>query len=362
MKVLIVNTVPFNKNGISTVIMNYYDVLKNIPNIHFDFLSISNIDNYFEKQISEDSQIFKLSCRKNNPLKYCFNLYRILKKNNYDIIHVHGNSSLLSLELFTAKIVNVPVRIAHSHNTTCDFKILNKLLKPIFFCSYTHGIACGKEAGQWMFGKHHFMILENGIDLNRFSYNQFKDNKLKETLSLENKIVIGHVGGFIPQKNHTILIDIFSKLLLKNNDYHLLLIGDGPLKNDIEKKCVELKIINSVTFLGNKQDVYNYYNVMDVFVLPSLFEGLPVVLIEAQANGLHCIVSDAVSFEAKLSDLIEFVSKEQYISSIYKINTSYDQELREENSKNAILQLREKGFDVQTNAQKLLNFYMSCLS
>lgn len=359
MKVLVVNTVRFRMNGITSVIMNYYRSMDK-SDMNIDFVVINKISSSYRQELEANrSKIYYLP-RKKNPLIYMWKLYKIIKSNNYDIIHIHGNSAMLSIETLVTFIAKVPVRIIHSHNTTCTHKRLHKLLYPILKKTYTHGFACGEDAGRWMFRNDSFELIKNGIDLNDFNYNEEIRQKYRDKIGAADKKVIGHIGNFIYQKNHTFLIDVFDELLKINSNYLLLLISDGQLLDEMKEKVSKLGIDENIIFLGKTTEINHYLQAMDIFVLPSHYEGLPVVLIEAQAMGLPCLVSDKVSIESKLTDLVKFIPindtklwvdaiiNERLVNRELNINV-YHQEIE------------DSGYNVSKNADKVKKLYVEYL-
>lgn len=355
MKVLIISTVRFRLNGITSVIMNYYRKMDK-SNMKIDFLVINEISEEYRKELqSNGSKIFYLP-RKDNVIKYMHGLKDILKNNKYDVIHIHGNSSLMAIETTIAKFSNVPIRIVHSHNTTCSYKVLNKLLYPALKRTANYGFACGEEAGKWLFKNNNYEIIKNGIDLSIFNYDEEKRREFRNKINAGNRKVIGHVGNFIFQKNHEFLIDSFSELIKKDKNYLLLLISDGVLLEQMKEKVNKLGISKNVLFLGKTTEVSSYLQAMDIFILPSKFEGLPVVLIEAQALGLPCVVSDKVSNEAKLTDLIEFLPIDDtsvWANKILNIDISN----RKNRCNNAHKTIDETGYNVAKNAYKMKSLY-----
>lgn len=355
MNILVINTVDFKLNGISSVIMNYYRSMdKN--NMKVDFVAINEIDKSYKDDIdSNNSRVYYIP-RKGNPARYIQELFKLLKNNQYDIVHIHGNSSTMAIETVIAYVTKIPVRIIHSHNTTCKHQIVHKILYPVLKATYTHGFACGEEAGKWLFRKNRFEVIKNGINLDNFKY----DNKIRvtyrEKINAKDKKVIVNVGNFVYQKNHEFLINTFSKLIKKNSEYLLLLIGEGDLLEQMKTLVKELEISESVIFLGKTTEVSNYLQAADIFALTSHFEGVPVVLIEAQALGLPCMVSNKVSQEANLTDLIEFLpidDSKLWIESI--CDKSFDK--RKEVSFKSHKDISKKGYDVSLNANEMKKKY-----
>jgi glycosyltransferase involved in cell wall biosynthesis len=359
MKVLIINTVRFRLNGMTSVIMNYFREM-NKESMQIDFVVINELSSELREEIfATGSKVFLLP-RKRNPISYIYQLNKLLAKEQYDIVHVHGNSAIMAIETLIAKKNKIPVRIAHSHNTTCSHMFFHKILYSLFRKSYTHALACGKAAGKWLFQNDPFEVLENGIDLRKFKFDENTRREYRGKIGVDNKIVLGHVGNFIEQKNHTFLIDFFAGILKKNSNYVLLLISDGNLFDSIKERVRKLGIEDSVIFLGKTAEVNKYLQAMDVFVLPSLHEGLPVVLVEAQAVGLPCIVADTVSEESKMTDLLEFIpinGVDMWIKRILEMNLS-DRNIK---CKQAHIDIGKKGYDISTNADKLKKFYSEAL-
>jgi len=308
------------KAGVESVVFNYYRYIDK-SKIQFDF--IIHDDSPYE--IPEDiinlgCKVYKVPPYKKLP-KYIKALKNIFITGNYKIVHSHM-STLSVFTLYAAKLAKVPVRISHSHATAGKGKgeFLRNILKYIlrlFSKKYaTHYFACSKLAGKWLFGNKAFKngkitVLNNAIDPKRYIFNEQIRKKTRDKLNISDKFVLGHVGRFMPQKNHNFLIDIFSEVYKKNKNSILLLIGDGELKNKIIKKAEKLKLLNNIMFLGARDDVNELYQAMDVFILPSLYEGLPVVLVETQIAGLPSIISDKVTEETKFSDIVYFMNLNQ---------------------------------------------------
>ena len=357
MKLLIVNTVPFTLDGINSVILNYYRAMdKN--DMQIDFVMITQPYEEIKKEISDNGgKIYVIHGRSRNPLSYVKQLFKIVKDGQYDIVHAHGNSCTLAFEMIAAKIGGARVRIPHSHNSNCKHKAMHTLLKPFFNRYYTHGFACGEKAGEWLYGKRKFTIINNGINLKNYLFSQQTRDMYRKKLNLIDKKVIGHVGNFIPRKNDLFLIDIFAELYKMDSSYRLLTIGDGKLKQEVQEKVAGIGLEEAVIFTGLRDDVPELMQAMDIFVLPSIFEGLPLTLIEAQSAGLPCVVSDKVSNEVKITDLVEFISIDksaaewvkriQIISIVDRKNTSEDIKTK----------IASAGYSIDDNAKYLKKLY-----
>ena len=306
-RVLVVSTTNLGFNGITSVIMNYY---RNIDRkkIQFDFAIGEEIHESIISEIeSLGGKIYILPSRKKKTILFLRELKRITIKNKYRIVHVHGNSGTMYFDIHALKKAGVPVRIAHSHNSTCNHKLIHKILKNKLNKETTTAIACSKLAGEWLFNKD-YTVLNNGIDIDRFLFNEEVRNNYRKKMNLEDKFVIGHIGHFSYQKNHEFLLNIFKEVHQRDKSSILILIGDGSLRGDIEKQISDLNLNDSVILLGKRQDAAELMKAMDVFVFPSRFEGLPVVLVEAQAAGLNCIVSDAITKESQITGRLNYLS------------------------------------------------------
>lgn len=301
--------------GVEAVVMNYW---RNIDKSRFRFDFI--VDN--DSSIPQKEEIEALGGRvitvppyqKANA--YISALTRILKENNYKIVHSHMNT-LSVFSLLAARRAGVPVRIAHNHSTAGKGEhkknVLKYMLRPFARVNATHCAACSEYAGDWLFGKGsvargEVTVFNNAIDLNRFRFNPETRDRVRKALGLENAFVVGHVGRFCFQKNHEFLVDIFEKIHNQRAEARLLLIGEGSLVDSVREKIAAKKLSESTIFLGNRCDVNELYSAMDVFVLPSRYEGLPVVGVEAQAAGLPCVLSDAVTRETIMQSTTKMVA------------------------------------------------------
>lgn len=303
--VLVVNTVNTGFTGITSVMMNY--VRRTCDRVQYDFVLCGFVEQAFAEEIRQlGIPIRKPPCsRVKNPLRYYFWLKQIMKATHYDAIHVHGNSGTMYIEIRAAQFAKIPVRIAHSHSTSCKFMLAHKLLKPGLNRSVTHAVACSEKAGKWLFDRT-YTVLHNGIDVDRYIFSPELREDYRRRMGLENAFVIGHIGYMAYEKNHAYLLDVFEKYLEKDPSAHLLLVGDGKLRGEIEQTIEQKGLKDHVSLLGKRGDVAGLYQCMDVFVLPSHWEGLPVTLAEAQSAGLQCVVSDAVTPEANITGNVHY--------------------------------------------------------
>ena len=301
--------------GVESVIMNYYRHLDH-KKIQFDFICDEDSTRIPYDEIKKlGGRVFLVPKYQKLP-QYLKALKDLFRKNQYHIVHSNVNT-LSVFPLYAAKKAGVPVRISHSHSTSNpkEWKrnIIKNILRPFSKRYATDYFACSELAGRYLFGNKTFdhgevKIIHNAIDLDKFKFDPEARKKLRKELDIKEKtVVIGHVGRFVKQKNHDFLIDVFKEYHTKNPDSKLLLIGTGPLEEKIKAKVKKLNLSDSVLFLGQREDTNKLYSAMDVFCLPSLYEGLGMVLIEAQMNGLPCLASDKVPKEAKITENIDFI-------------------------------------------------------
>lgn len=289
-------------NGISTVIWNY---CTHMDLLRFDITVLAGrpINEYYINEFTKlGIRVIELPERKGNSINYLRELNKIMKNEKFDIVHVHGNQASIALELLVAYMNGIKVRIAHSHNTTCKSMRVHKLLKPLFNLIYTDGFACGEAAGKWLFGNGDFTVIPNGFDTNKFEFNSSYRSEIRTKLGIENRYVIGHIGRINEQKNQTYLLKIFEKVAADNENAVLLMVGTGPMQPEIEKLVDDHPYKDRIIMFGETNSPEKLYSAMDVFVFPSLYEGLPVTLLEAQINGLRCVASAAVTREVMLYD------------------------------------------------------------
>lgn len=296
--------------GVDIAVMNYYRHIDR-SKIQFDFfmdgLGKSPID---DEIIALGGRIYKLTPYEESMKTNLRQFREILKQNSYKIVHCHMNT-LSVFWLREAKYANIPIRIAHSHSTAHwgegKRTVMKYALRPFSRVYPTHYCACGEYAGRWLFGKRackvgKVSIMHNAIDLNKFKFDAEARGRVRKTLGVNDKFVVGHVGRFTYQKNHKMLIKTFLSIYKQNPNAVLMLIGEGELKYKIEQLVSELGLSRAVLFLGVRKDVNELYQAMDVFVMPSWYEGFGIVALEAQTAGLPCVISNQVPIEAVLTD------------------------------------------------------------
>lgn len=352
-----------DRAGIETMLMNYYRHIDKTK-VQFDFLCNKT------KPGAYDSEIKKLGGNIYitpglNPLKY--NQYlRYMKQlfsahPEYQIVHAH-NGALGVYALHAAKVNNIPIRIFHAHGASInkDWKMPLKLFcKNRLKYNTNHKWTCGVEAARCYYGedtveKEEYLLIRNAIEVERFIFNNHLRCKLRKQYHLENKHVIGHVGRFMSQKNHIFLINLLYELCKTDKDIMLVLAGDGELMQEVKQHVEKLNLNNCVIFLGNVSKINELYQMFDVFILPSIWEGLPVVGIEAQAAGLPCVFSSNVTKEVAITDDCHFISLDapmenwvNLVSSLYKTER-----------KNNMTIITNAGYNIIIEAEKLQNKYI----
>lgn len=354
MKVVFVSTTFIDKNGISTFVLNNATYFSNKLNVKIYIVSPNIVDKYTRELLTKNNvHLVEIPFRKKRPLKYLRILLSFLKNNNFDVIHVNGNSSTMGLELFVAKLAKIPLRISHCHNTKTGYPLLNKLLKPIFNFSVNCRMACSKEAGKWLYEERKFFIIDNGIDLNKYFPSSTSREEIRRRYNLtSNDFVLINVGYFNYQKNQSFLIDVISSL---PSNYKLVLVGEGTNLLEIKESVKQRDLINRVIFVGAVNNVNEFLSAADAFLLPSRYEGFPFSLVEAQAAGLPCVVSNMVTKKVNLTGMVRFCS--------IKDNNNWDKEIlklkgvdfhnRLTKTKEIDSLIAEKGYSVGTNAVML---------
>ena len=342
--------------GVEQVILNYYRHIDK-SKVQFDFVVHNGaLQTYIDNVEALGGKVYQITPYKKNPLKTISEMYSIMN-GRYRIVHSNMNA-LSVFPLFAAYLAGVPVRILHNHSTDTKAEplrtFIKHLLRPFARLFANQYWACSRLAGEWMYGKKaveegKVTIINNAIDLKKFAFDEGKRRKLREELGLQDCFVVGHVGRFMKQKNHDFLIDIFAEVSKKQDKARLLLVGDGPLKSKIEDKVKALGLEEKVIFTGVRSDVADLYNVMDVFVLPSFYEGLPVVGVEVQANGLPFLCSSNVTKEILISDSIKLLELEQ------GSNFWADKiiEFVGKERKAVSVSVSQSGFDIGVEAEKL---------
>ncbi len=352
MKILMIMTKKLDFGGIENyVMMHYRHLIKNGHNV--DFIIHSNEKGFYEDEILKNSSnIYRLPRMGKHPFMYISQLKKIIKNNNYDIVHRHASASTMWVDLWIAKKCKVKVRIAHSHNACWKHKIIHNLFKPLLFHYATDFFACSSAAGKWMFGNKEYNIMKNGINIDKFKYDYFKRNILRKEYLVDDKVVLCNVARLSPEKNQKFLIDLVHKLDAKK--FELFFVGNGTIRKELEDYAC-LSSYSNIHFLGSKENVNDFLSMSDVFLLPSFSEGLGISLIEAQCSGLPCIASVNVPNEADLG-LIKFeeLDLSKWEKCLYNIEIN-------KNRENSIQLIIDNEYSDYQVTKKVEEYYLKCL-
>ena len=310
--------------GIENFIMNVYRQI-NREEYQFDFVLQCEEESFFEKEIQElGGRIYRIPRFEKHPIKHCMQLKNILKKEHYLAFHRHTAHCVAFIDLHVAKKCKISRRISHSHSSSNQKFLLNYLCRPFLFHYATSHLACGEDAGHWLYGNRPFQVIRNGVDTNKFLFSSRVREEYRKELNIEKFTILGHVGRFSEVKNHRFMIEVFKNLYQKDSSYKLLFCGGGELEEEIKQLCKENQIENAVIFAGIRSDVDKLIQAMDIFLFPSLYEGVPLTLIETQLNGIPCLISNKVPKETIYNNNVKTLPIHQedidkWVSQISKI-------------------------------------------
>lgn len=347
-----------NGGGVEAVVMNYYRHIDR-SKVQFDFLVDSDSTLIPREEIeSLGGRVFEIPPYQ-HVIEYQRELQRLFKEEGWKIVHSHINA-LSVFPLRAAKKAGVPVRIAHSHSTSGKGEHAKNALKAVLKTQSnrypTHRFACSRFAGEWLFGKAaDFEVVYNAIDLDSFRFNEEVRAQTRADLGLiDDQFVVGHVGRFTAQKNHVFLINVFSEVAKRRDDVVLLLVGSGEDGASVKSMVDQLGLSDRVKFLGQRSDVNHLYQAFDAFLLPSLYEGLCLVGVEAQVSGLPCLLSDTITREVDVTSKCKFMpitDSSIWVDAISSL-TRVASEARSEQSKGSF-----DNYDICTQSQKLTYKY-----
>lgn len=355
-----------NSGGKKNLVMEYYRHIDR-SKVQFDFICDSDSQAIPHDEIERlGGRVYEIAPYQ-NILKNMFELYRICKRNKYMIMHAY-NSTMNLFPMFVAKMAGIPVRISESLSMAHDNDkktVLKKILRPMSRLFATHFMSCGEDCGRWQFGDDFFDagrvdVFKTAINTEFNSYNEKLRAVTREKYGWEDKIVIGHIGRFTAQKNSIRLIDIFAAIAKKEPQALLCLIGDGELKEDMFSRIREYGIEEQIDYLGRREDIQQFYNAMDCFLLPSLYEGLPVVGLEAESCGLPMFFSAEVTKEANACELghfIELSASDEYWAEQILVACKTNIRCRRSYAK----EVAKAGFDSKEEAVRLQRYYFDVL-
>lgn len=345
-----------DSGGIEAVVMNYYRHVDR-DRIQFDFYFAADSAFPQREELERLGAGIFLVPPYSHPLAYHRALYRAFKAREYTIVHAHL-STMSVFALFAAWRAGVPVRICHNHTTAHwgegKKTLLKYILRPFNKLFATDYFACGEKAGRWMYGNRCFdagqvHVMPNAIDVKKFEYDQAARVRLRDELDIpQDAFVMGHVGRFMYQKNHPFLLQVFEEVLRLRSNAWLLLVGDGEQQEAIRQSARERGLESRVIFTGARKDVSKLYSAMDVFCLPSFYEGLPVVALEAQANGLPCVFSNQMTREILLTSnavRLGLDDPQKWVGTILESCRRTDK-------------LQNRQYDIEATQQDLSRFYI----
>ena len=305
-------------------------------------------------------RIFVLPARSRRPLAYFIRLTRLIRREGWDIVHVHGNSATVALELLAARLGGAGVRIAHSHNTSTGFPLAHRLLKPLALRLATARMACGAEAGRWLFGDAPFEVVPIAADPAEYAFDPKKRAALRSGAGLsEGDILLAMVGQLTGAKNHAFLLEAFARARVQRPRLRLWLIGSGPLREALEQQAARLGLSEAVGFTGAVQDVPQRLQAADALLLPSLYEGFPNVLVEAQLAGLPALVSDRVTRDCDMTGLLSYLplEPEAWTQALVQFRPND----RAADSARAAARIAGRGYDIHAAAARLKARYRELL-
>ena len=301
--------------GFENFIMNIYRKIDR-GQVQFDFIVHLKKDNAYDEEIeSLGGKLFYVTRKSKNPVKNFFEMHKIVSENHYDIVCRHSDSAFTVVDLLAAKLGGAKKIIMHSHSTTTGNVKIHKFFRTWMSWVPTHRFACSKAAGQWMFGNLDYTFVPNAIDTSEYLYHADIRESMRREWNVECKNVYGHVGNFVYAKNHLFLLDVFKEITLKDENAILFLVGEGELRGEIEKKIVELNLQDKVILTGRRKDVVRFLQMFDLFLFPSVYEGLPVSMVEAQCTGLPCLISSSITDEIMLTDCVKQKSLDDSLES-----------------------------------------------
>lgn len=345
--------------GVQAFLLNYYKKIDK-QKVQFAFVVQRQDDFPYDNEICKmGGRVHKVTRMNESIIEYYRDLKKIIEKYpEYKIVHSHMNHRN-GIALLICKILQVPIRISHAHNLGPHFKLLVyfrvQILKIINKFVATDYFACSTEAGKYLYGNNlNYKVINNAIDASLFIYSEERRSKMRRSLKLSNEYAIGHIGNFSEQKNYFFLIDVFS--LLKGN-YKLLLIGTGKLESEVRNYVNEKKLSDKVDFLGVRDDIPMLMQALDLFILPSKYEGFGIVAIESQASGLPTICSNGVPTEVDITDLAYHIPLS--LNSIVWANKIEEIIMTRTIRSNRKIDIENSGFDLETNAEVLQDFYQS---
>lgn len=351
--------------GVESMIVNYAKILNKDEEFEFTVAYQHEPEQKcYQKMKEAGCSLVRIPSKKKHLIKNIICINNLLSSGKFDVVHSHMNLTSW-LPLLIARIHKIKMRINHAHIAKDEgegliYGLFALISKQMIKVSANYFLACGEDAGRYMYGKNFceggkYLIIKNAIDIEKFRFSITARNDYRKKFCVKDEMVIGHIGRFTRQKNHFFLIDIFKETLKEKNNMILWLIGNGELEKEVKKYVAEIGIEDKVRFFGSRNDVACLLQAMDIFLLPSLFEGLPVVSIEAQASGLQCLLADTIDSTCKITDNVEFLpincGEKLWKEKILKMNILNKRE-------KSYIQVIENGYDIRKQIKKLRELYL----
>lgn len=343
--------------GIESFLLNVYKLIDR-DKVQFDFIEYGNTKRNFDFCYTDlGAKIYNLPDRKKHPLLAQKKLKEIIIKEDYKIVHIHKNSLSEVGAIKVCQEVGIPKLIVHSHNSYRDNKavvLIHKINQKKIDLTKVTKFACSVKASEWLFGNMNGVtIVKNEIDTKKFGFDPLVREKKRKELKLNDYMVIGSVGRLTEQKNPLFLLDVMKEL--KNKNVCLLWVGNGELKDVVEKRTIEYGLKNKVFFTGAVTNPEDYYQAMDVFVMPSLYEGFPIAAVEAQCAGLPIILSNKITKEADIMDETIWADIDNISAWVHAIEELVENKNKR---KSNMIELQSKGYDIKTTVNFLQDYYM----
>lgn len=360
-RIAIISLNPLSNNGVTSVILNLLSSLDR-NNLDLFIFTDKKVDDKVKMRLLElNVKLIQIENKRSfMPNKYIRELKKELIDNNIEILHVHGNSATMWLEIFIGKLAGIPIRIAHSHTSKALSNSIHFILRPLLIKDMTLGIGCSDLSQKFAFRNKKSIILNNGIIIEDYKFDTDKRKFWREKLGIDQEFVIGHVGNFVPVKNQIFICKVVNELkTIGLTNFKLILIGDGDTQDDIKQYIENHNLQSNIILLNSNVKVNELYQAMDLFILPSLFEGFPMVLIEAQTSGLNCLISDRVSKTTNILGTSKFLDIESPNSP-----TNWAKEIINQKNKfktasriNSYKIVEESGYSVSKISKKLDEIY-----
>lgn len=353
---IVITTAYLPTGGLAGVVMNYYRRIdKN--NLQIDIASTNEAPDVLVNELAQNGSRYYCLGKRSHVLNYIFHLYKLCK--GYDVIHVNGNSATTVIEHLAAKMAGVKKRINHNHTSIPDHKTTSDILYPLFNKLVTDKVACSDLAGNWLYGAGNYLLLRNAVDVEKYKYSQEKRQDVRKRFGIRDGCtVLGHVGKIYKPKNHPYLIRIFAEYRKLNPNSKLLLVGDGVMRQEVETLVDELDLSRFVIFAGLRTDIPEMLQAIDYFVFPSIWEGMPLSVLEALSSGTTCIISDHITKDVMIGSHIHSMAIEKEPMEWAKYISEYQLPIRMDACNESANAITEAGYNIKTEAGKLREIYL----